>query len=78
MVKDKGISVKELQRRMNDPNHFVYQAIQKGNQMRKNLIDKYGITESTASALIQKASGYNPRDEDEAYAIIHKLLKGRM
>jgi len=73
-----GITIKELQRRMNDPTHFVYKAIQKGKVMKKNLVDKYGITEDKASELIQKASEYNPRDEDEAYGIIHKILKKRM
>jgi len=72
------VSVKRLQERASDPNDWLYQSIQFVNKMRGRLVEKYGVSERDASDLIVEASEYNPRTEDEAYAIIHRILKRKI
>ncbi len=58
-------------------NSDIVHAIKIVDKMRKNLVEKYGVTDSTAIRLIEKANKYNPKNEDEAYIIIHKIFRSR-
>lgn len=59
-------------------NPDIQKSIDFAKNMRKKIMQKYGVDEKKASQLIDRASEYNPKDEKDSWKIIDNLVKSRL